>query len=102
MTYQKLYYNSVTWDGVSKSFGPNLTCPKCKTKLTEMFTTLTATQVIKDSKLRTWICHKCKSKIELYVAVARTEEGKEQIQISVNPIDKDFLEKEEAERILVK
>jgi len=67
-----------------------------------MLTTLTATQVVKDSKLRTWLCPKCKSKIELYVAVARTEDGKEQIQISVNPIDPDFLKKEEAERILVK
>lgn len=93
-TYRKLFYNSVTFDGVDSSFGPNLICQKCGTHYKDDKTISTTTNVIKNSQKRVFTCPKCKTTIEFYVAVARTREGKQGILISVNPIDPDWLEKE--------
>ena len=101
-TYRKLYYNSVQFDGVNKAFGPNLKCPKCGAHFKDDKTALITSNVVKDSRKRVFTCPKCKATIELYVGVARTEKGEQGIQISVNPIESDWLEKEVADRIDLK
>ena len=99
MAYNKLYYDSLTFDGVESSFGPNFICPRCGTRFKDDKTTSALTNVVKDSSKRVFTCPKCKATIELYVGVARTEKGEQGIQISVNPIDPDWLEKDIADRI---
>ena len=94
MTYRKLYYNSVSFDGVESSFGPSFICPRCGTHFKDDKTASALTNVVKDSRKRVFTCPKCKATIELYVGVARTEKGEQGIQISVNPVDPDWLEKD--------
>ena len=98
MIYNKLYYSSVKFDGVGSSFGPNFICPKCGTRFKDNKSVIAITSVVKDSRRRTFTCPKCEAKIELYVAVARTDKGQQGLQISVNPIDPDWLEKSIADR----
>jgi len=99
MTYNKLYYNSVKFDGVDFSFGPNFICPRCGERFKDNKTTSAITNVVKDSRKRTFVCSKCDAKVELYVGVARTDKGEQGIQISVNPIDPDWFEKDIASRL---
>ena len=58
--------------------------------------------MVKDSRKRVFTCPKCKATIELYVAVSRTKKGEQGIQISVNPIDPDWLKKDIASREVIK
>ena len=100
--YRKLFFNSVDFKGVDAPYGPNLICQACGNRFRDDKTTPALTNVVKDSRKRVFTCPKCGRKIELYIAVSRTEKGGQGIQISVNPIDPDWLEKEEASRKLLK
>ena len=98
--YTKLHFNSVNFDGVDAPFGPNLICQACGAHFNDDKDIPTTSSVVKDSQKRSFTCPKCKATIELYVAVARTDKGEQNIQISVNSIDPDWLEKDIAERVI--
>ncbi len=101
--HNKLHINSVSLDGLDKDFGPSFICPECRTKFKDdrkaMLTPVNTT--VKYNQRVDHPCPSCGAVIRVYVAATKTDKGKQGLQISVNPIDPDWLENDIASVIAI-
>jgi len=103
-TYNRLYFNSITFDKDNGIIQPNFLCPKCgdqkiptscpTAKLSTDSLDIVKDKDIDSNKLKKFVMPCCGTEISLYIAIYNDiKTGVTSQYISVNPISSDWYKK---------